>query len=55
MVTGDEYIDLMILYCHWNKDFLLEIYIIEDRTLILVCIDAYIAEKTRVRCANPLK
>ena len=45
LVTSEESIDLMILHYHWNKDFLLEIYIIEDFTLILVCINAYNWEK----------
>ena len=55
MVTDKESIDLMILHYHWNKDFVLEIYIFEDFTLILVYIDAYCWKKNRVRCANPFK
>ena len=45
LVTGEESIDLMILHYHWNKDSSLGICIVDDFTLILVCIDAYNWEK----------
>ena len=41
LVTSEESIDLMILHYYWKKDSLLGICIVEDLTLILVCIDAY--------------
>lgn len=41
LVTGNESIDMMILRYYCNKDFSLEICIVEGFTLILVCIDAY--------------
>ena len=54
LATGKESIVLMILYYHWNKDFSMENCIVEDFTLILVCI-MHIVGKNRVWCANPLK
>ena len=54
LVTGNEFIDLMISYYHWNMDFLLGICIVEDFVLMLVRIDVH-SEKNRVRCVNLLK